>query len=791
MGRARVRPNGAAAGDSRAADGGGSGPGGPGGSGGGDGGSGDGDNPAVTRARRAKKARRRNILVASFAILIMLTGVGVVGGAYYVDSIKTPDELTFPESTTLYYNDGKTVLAKLGEVTRYDLTFDQMNDAVKEAIVASEDKTFWTNSGVEFSSVLRAAWNNVTGGETQGASTITQQYARLAFDLQGATYARKIREAILAWKLDNKLSKQKILEYYLNAVSFGRNTYGVEAASLAFFGKTANKNAPAAQQITKADAMVLVSMVKQPEPDPNDPKNHPGYDPTYSPLALKQAQDRFEYVRQQMRDLGYLTPAEDAKLQFPLKDVKKYDPSVNAGYGADKPAGLVVNHVLSELSHSNGPFNGMPWQDIRDGGFKIYTTLNAGAQTAAQNAADEALKGSFMYGQPKNLQAALVAVEPGTGRIIAYYGGNDGKGTDYAGIYFDEKGEGNGYGRYPAGSSFKIYTLAAALNSGISLNSYWESKAHDLPGRTGSKQVHNASTCPTGADKPCSLLNSTIASLNVPFYEVTMSVGAQKVLDMARAAGVDYMWNDARVRQPLVGADLSKLVPSTFDTVLGIGQYPITVMDHANGVATFAAGGLRATAHFVTKVMDGDKTVYSETLPTGKEPRILSPEAENDLTYALSQVSAAKLSNGWDSAGKTGTWELNANNDENADAWMVGFTRRLAAAVWVGNKGAEKALRDKSNDEIYGAGIPASIWRSFMTNATKAMRLDPKGTTFARPSYAGDHLAAGQRPVPRSEPAAAGQPDLPVHLLPARAPQLTGSARVVLTARTGAARWAA
>jgi membrane peptidoglycan carboxypeptidase len=698
------------------------------------------------RLARAKKARRRNIVVASFAVFVMLIGIGVVGGAYYIDGIKNPDQLTFPESTTLYYSDGKTVLAKLGQVTRYNLTFDQMNDAVKEAIVASEDKTFWTNSGVDLGSVLRAAWNNITGGETQGGSTITQQYARLAFDLQGATYSRKVREAILAWKLDERLSKEKILEYYLNTVPFGRNTYGVEAASQAFFHKTANKKAPVASQITKADAMVLVSMVKQPEPVPGD-VNHPGYDPTRGPIALKLARDRFEYVRQQMKDLGYLTPAEDAKLQFPLADVKAVDPVSNAGYGMDKPVGLVVNHVLSELSHSDSQFKDMPWQNIRDGGYKIYTTLDVRAENSAVAAADAAVKGSYMDGQPKQLQSALVAIQPGTGRIIAYYGGDDGKGSDYAGIYFDEKGDGNGFGRQPAGSSFKVYTLAAALNSGISLNSYWESKPHDLPGRTGSNRVYNSGTCPTGADKPCSLLNSTIASLNVPFYEVTMSVSPAKVLEMARNAGVDYMWNDARQRQQLAGADISTLVQSQFDTVLGIGQYPITVMDHANGVATFAAGGLRATAHFVTKVIDGDRPVYWEKLPV-TEQRILSPEAENDLTYALSKVSASNLSNGWDTAGKTGTWELGTNRNENADAWMVGFTRRLAAAVWVGNRGAEKALRDKYGQPIYGAGIPASIWRAFMTNATRNMKLDQSGTSFAPPSFAGSTTPPGSVPPP-------------------------------------------
>ena len=154
-----------------------------------------------------------------------------------------------------------------------------MNAAITEAIVASEDRTFWTNEGVDFKGVMRAAWNNFTGGETQGASTITQQYARLAFDLKGATYNRKLREAVLAWKMSDELTKEEILESYLNSVPFGRNTYGAEAAARAYFGKTINNKAPEAQQITKTEAMALVSMVKQPEARPGRPGRVPGLRP--------------------------------------------------------------------------------------------------------------------------------------------------------------------------------------------------------------------------------------------------------------------------------------------------------------------------------------------------------------------------------------------------------------------------------------------------------------------------------------------------------------------------------
>jgi membrane peptidoglycan carboxypeptidase len=501
--------------------------------------------------------------------------------------------------------------------------------------------------------------------------------------------------------------------------------------------------------------MVLVAMVKQPNPNPDDPKGQPGYDPTVSPEADANARNRWEYVRSQLVGMKDLTQAQADKLVFPKDQVKPYNP--NAGNGLETPVGIVVNHVLSELTHTpSSPFNGArDWKTIREGGYQIYTTIDRGAQIAAEAAADEHVAGSPMAGQPANLQAALVAVQPGTGRVLAYYGGHDGKGADYSGFYYDEKNVATGVGRYPPGSSFKVYTLAAALKAGISLKSYWNWNPHDMTGRTGAAKIRNASTCgdlKEGDQTPCSLLQSTISSLNVPYYGVTLSVSPAKVLDMARNAGIDYMWTDDRQRQDLRSVqDMGTVVPSKFDTVLGIGQYSITVMDHANGLATFAAGGLRATAHFVQKVTKGETLVYGETLPAANQPHVFGPENSNDLTYALSQVGSAKVNIGWDTAGKTGTWEFSQQSNENAHAWMVGYSKKIAAAVWVGNKAEEQALRDKGKKIIYGSGVPAEVWRKFMTAATKSMNEKKVNTKFNPPNYAGDLMPDGAVPGPGSD----------------------------------------
>ncbi|HEX6869945.1 MAG TPA: transglycosylase domain-containing protein, partial [Micromonosporaceae bacterium] len=476
--------------------------------------------------KKAKKARLRNIIIAGFAVFIMLTGVGVVGGTYYVDSVPTPSELNLPESTTVYYSDGKTVMARLGSENRTQLKYDDMVDAVKEAIVAAEDQTFWTNEGVDFKGVMRAAWNNFTGGNQQGASTIAQQYARAAMDLKGATYSRKLREAVMAWKLSDEYSKEQVLEFYLNTVPFGRGSYGIEAAAQAYFGKTANKKANPKVQLTVSEAAMIMAMVKQPEPNPEDPVNEPGYDPkrskdpTANANALELSKGRWSYVLDGMVELGYLTEAERAAQVYPIDALKVYTP---ATAGLDRPTGLVVEHVLSELAQSpefknKGGGPGKDWDFIRNGGFKIVTTINKDAQAAAERAADITNpKAPYkLRGQPANWQAALVAVEPTTGRVMAYFGGKNGAGADFAGWYYDEEGDPVGFGSHPPGSTFKVYDLAAALKAGISLWSYWDApkkpkefpEADRVEGKLG--PIRNASTA--ACQPTCTLVDSAVAS---------------------------------------------------------------------------------------------------------------------------------------------------------------------------------------------------------------------------------------------------------------------------------------
>jgi len=682
----------------------------------------------LARKDRSRKTRRRRLLIAVL-VSPVFAFTGLVAAGYYVDSVPLPAELELPEATTVYFSDGVTPIAQLGSVNRVILQPSELNDAVKQAIVAAEDRTFWTNDGVDLRGVLRAAWNNATGGELQGASTITQQYARLAAGLRDVTYARKAREAILAWKIGRSYTKDEILAFYLNTIPFGRGAYGIEAAAEVFFGKTARSSAPVAEQVSMAEAMLLATLVKQPEPNPASPELLPGYDPARGGVAAANSLSRWEYVRDGMVELGYLTLAEAQALPYPTT-VRALDPNADL-WALDGPTGLVVGHALSEL-RQHDPFRGQPADYIGNGGFHIVTTLDPRLQAAAEATADirRPTAPEAVRGQPATWQAALVAVEPGTGRVLAYYGGNDGTGADHAGWFFDATGAATGFGQHPPGSSFKVYDLAEALRQGIPVSSRWDSpEIKEFPdsGRTFDSPagpVRNAATATCQPD--CTLWEATVASLNVPFFDLTERLGVPNVIDMARRAGIDALWTEDGLRVDLgPEVDVSPFTPE-----VGIGQFGVTVLDHANGMATFAAGGTRAPAHFVREVTRDGKRVYAEPLTQSEIG--LTREQVDELTWVLSQVPSAHLENGWDAAGKTGTWQAGSSPTQNAHAWMVGYTGALASAVWLGTTDGT-ALITRDGDDVYGSTHAAEIWRQFMTLALTELEFDPVAYHFQQP----------------------------------------------------------
>ncbi|WP_433212419.1 transglycosylase domain-containing protein [Dactylosporangium sp. CS-047395] len=752
------------------------GPGGPGGPGDlppGAGGRGGKDGRSVTA--KAKKRRRRNIMIASIAAFIMIAGIGMVAGTYYFDQVALPDDITLDQSTTIYYSDGVTPMSRIGE-NRTVLPFDQIPKDMQHAVVAAEDNSFYTNDGVDYKGVVRAAWNNVSGGDRQGASTISQQYARRWADLEGVTYARKVREAVIALKLNQQYSKDEIMTMYLNVVYFGRGAYGIEAASQAYFGKPA-------KDLKTNEAMLLAGLIKNPE---GSGKGSP-FDPN---IDKAQALDRFNYIKGQMIKLNFVPEAEAAdRMKFPDNVVTPADARKRSvsQQNLDKPEGLIVHHVLGEVAALTDPRTGqLLYEDtdadgkknfdkIRNGGLKIVTTIDKDVQPIAVREASRN-KDSNMNKQPENLQAALVAVEPGTGAVKAYYGGDDGSKNDYAGYYNDPvlgTGEDSCCGGHPPGSTFKVYTLTTGLLNGYRIDSMWDGNSPgDFPksGRSikGGNPVKNAGENPVShpaCGAWCTLEEVTVLSLNVPFFALAEKVGPDKVIDTARAAGITDMWATVKGQPLPVKIDLTNktgkdVIPQYFNTEVAFGQYPVTVLEHAGGIATIAARGYAAKTHFLKEIWTGGKKTYGEVIKPQRIPGFTDGMSDdiNTVLQGVPKHYNLKMKDGRQIAGKTGTWQYGQNQSGNAHAWMVGYaaydpvkkTPDLAVAVWVGNKGNEQPIKDVGGKPIIGGSLPGPIWRDFLNDALTALKA-PK-VNFRPPANTGRlDVGTGISPVP-SEP---------------------------------------
>jgi membrane peptidoglycan carboxypeptidase len=632
-------------------------------------------------------------LISSGLALAVLAGLFTVIGVYYVGSIPLPDAVGLPATTTIYYSDGTTVLARLGTQNRVLVDATKLPAYVGAAVVAAEDPDFWDETGAR----------------------ISRQYARQATGLTGTSYPDRARGLVLAWKLEDTYTKDEIIGFYLNTVYFGRGAYGIGAAAQAYFGK-------AAGSLTLPEAVVLAGVLSSP--------GSGRYDPTVSAVRSRQ---RFAAVVNQMVENGAIDRASADALRLPR--VNAYDRSAFRS-GLDQPSGLVVGQILAELSKVP-PFKDQPADYLENGGFTIVTTLDARAQRLLVETADETVPGSVMDDQPSNLQAAAVVIEPGTGAVIAYYGGHEGTGADFAGAYTDRDSTAVGYGAHPAGQTFQLFTLAAALKEGVSVKSRWQAPASRQFSNGAGKDPTVVRDVVSAACQPtCTLGDAMTASLSVPLYAAAARVGAADVLDMARLAGIDTMWVPETDDTPRERVDLSQRVAgqvAPFGPEAALGANMVTVVDQANVMATFAAGGLRAEAHFVRGVSRSGSLVYSTADTT---VRVLGQAEADDLTWALSGNPEGHLRSGRASASKDGVWHLRNSSVETAHAWLLGYTPELAMAVWVGNHDIELPLRDREGSRVTGRGLPAGIYRAFMDAAHDRLEL-PTGT-FAAPTYTGN-----------------------------------------------------
>lgn len=643
---------------------------------------------AMSRGRRL--LRRLGVTgtwLLAITTVLMITAVSLF---YVLSDVPRPESLPLPQVATILYSDG-SVMARIGTVNRTIVKLDKVPANVRWDVLAAEDRGFYKEPGVSVRGTVRAALSDLTGGDTQGGSSITQQYAKNAYLSDARTLSRKLKELAIAVKLSRQYSKNQILEFYLNTVYFGRGAYGIQAAAGTFFGKEVSK-------LNTAEGAVLAAQLRAPS----------YYDPAVNP---DEAQARWRYVINGMVSTKHLTKAQAAKMTYPK--VKRPN---NDSLGTTGPTALIVHQVIQDLEA-----HGITEAEINTRGLRIQTTIDRKAQSIAQASIRQTF--TNLTPQQRNFKNALVAVNPASGAVLAYYGGPNGK--NYAGKIdnFDYAG----IGSRPPGSSFKPYTLATVLTQTLK-------KKADRPALTISSfvdgsycvKIQGRQICNDPGDRGVSSASVQISlamkySLNTTFDRLAEQAGPDNVAASAHAAGIAK--TDSFGRKTLVNAD------GQTGFGIGIGDYAVRPIDQAVGFATLANNGARNDPYFVQKAVDSNGDTVYEHEKAAK--RVLDPKVANDVTLTLQPIAAWSndaLAGGRICAAKTGTEGI-PGTTANSDAWMVGYTPQVSVAVWAGSGNSRNPIYNSYGGAEYGSDLPGKAWKLFMDTYLAAKPSLPMATT--------------------------------------------------------------
>ena len=592
---------------------------------------------------------------------VFLLGFGFVAGsvlfalAYFTVEIPDANAYVNSQATVFQYSNGEEI-GRVGTQNRQIVPLAKIPLNVRHAVLAAEDQSFYSNKAFSITGILRAIVNNLKGGSLQGGSTITQQYAKTAFLTPSRTIQRKIKELVIAIKLENQLSKDQIFESYLNTIYFGRGSYGVMTASQQYFNRDVD-------QLTNAQAAVIASILRSPGL----------YDPAFKEGNAERLANRFEYVKNNMVESGWLTKEEAAKMKMPA-----IAPRATSGQ-LSGPKGHIIEAVQKELAKL-----GFDQEQLLVGGLVIRTTLDQKAQQSAVDAVNK----FYPKDAPADLRIGLVAIRPGTGEVLAMYGGRD---------YLERQLNDGTQSIAQAGSTFKPFALVAALEQGIPLTSMWNGDSPQTFDDAGKPyEVFNYGNEGWGQ---IDLLYATKHSVNTIFVPLGIKVGPDNVVDVARRAGIPE----------------SVAMMPTPSVVLGTSSPH--VIDVANAYATFAAQGIKSKPYLVSQVIGSNKGVLYEATPQTEE--VFSKEVMADLTYALKGTitggtGAAALGLGRPVAGKTGT------SQSNASAWFSAYTPQIAASVALFRDNATQSLNGIGGmTSVTGGSFPARIWTQFMKGALK------------------------------------------------------------------------
>lgn len=588
---------------------------------------------AVKGRYHVKKKSGKVIALSILAVIVAVMGALCFGAVALANSwlqdlpdYSNTDQFSTSSTSVVYASDGETVLAEFQLENREPVELDQVSQYVKDATVATEDERFYSHNGVDLMGTARALVNNLMGGSREGGSSITQQLVRntvLSEEMAEISFKRKIREMVLATKVEEMYSKEDILLMYLNTINYGSGSYGIQAASERYFSKDA-------ADLTLAEAAALVGIPQS--PTYNNPIDH-----------MENCIARRNTVLSRMESNGYITAEEAAAAKAEEIVLNPTEPSMT-GITAYP---YFTSYVRNQLMNQDGKY-AFSTADLFAGGLKIITTLDVPDQEAAEAAAAEKEE---EVGEP--FEVALCAIDPDNGYIKAMVGGHD---------YDNQQvnmatGEG-GSGRQ-VGSTFKAFTYVAAIEQGINPNTLIDA------GRSiqldGANEVFNVNKADFGT-RP--IKSALAVSSNTAFLRLIMSVGVENVRDVARRMGIT----------------------SNIQNVAGItlGIDSITPLEMADAYATLANGGTHYDPECIISVTDRNgRVIVDNSDPEGE--RVLSPEVAAAAVEGLEGVmngsgAAARLSSAQPAGGKTGT------TDDKKDSWFVGITPQLSVAIWLGDR---------------------------------------------------------------------------------------------------------
>ncbi|WP_215522234.1 transglycosylase domain-containing protein [Varibaculum prostatecancerukia] len=629
---------------------------------------GSGKNSKVTRP--GKNPKRVGLWVKR--ILGVLSGlilVGIIAGcltfliAYYRLEVPEAQKFANAQVTTVYWGDNDTMMGKFAERNRTIVdTKSFKNSYIRDAVVASEDRTFYENSGIDVKGIARALWNNVRGRPTQGASTLTQQYVENYYTGKNTGYTGKFKETILALKINRQVPKEKIINDYLNTIYFGRGTYGIEAAANAYFGKSA-------KDMNLSESALLAGII----PAPN------AWDPLVSP---EQAKSRWNRVLNLMVADKMIKPEERKAATFPKVQEKKQEATYFKG-----TTGYLLQHVRQELITEIGYTE----DEIDRAGIKVYTTIDPEKQKMLEDAV-----ATLPEDRPQGLRVAASSIDTATGAVIAEYGGEDYQKIQRNAVTQDIA---------QAGSTFKPFALLAALEHGHKLN---ETINGSGPMKVGDTSIKNYGGASYGQ---VNLIQATKMSINTAYVRLNSEIGMDTTRQVAIAAG--YPKDTAGLDQDALVGVLGSSSPHNIDIANAYTTFAtggIRRPAHIVAKITDSSGNVLYEA-------DTTGTRQFEEENISELTKALAAVTESGGTGS----TAGKL--GRPVAAKTGS--SNDNRSAQFVGYVPQMVTAVSM-YQVGEDGSEQSITPFAGvREVTGGTLPAKIWLAYMKNAVKDLPAEP------------------------------------------------------------------